>query len=607
MAEAEDVITDAASTPLRLQRLWRRKRPKAPSRSRLPSSRSAWTSWSPPSSAAASIRTAEPPAPPTLLRRLFERSPRARGASRDRRPSHLASAAPCPRAGLARFRTSRCSRPCARARQRNVAGLGPPLERAVYLVLEALAADAQLRACCRAARLAQRRTLPVDATALQKSRDSGRARSRALARRGGAVQRTSGPASCGATRSTRRYRRGGPSPTSGRHATRSSRARRGCASEADDDEDEPGAWMVQTAQPHEQAEDPMGLQRPTDRDESTAAEDFADALSELPEARLVSRRARRKKCCSRTSRLLRRKKRCVAPAARSVSYPEWDYRIGGYRSPGATVRAPAHLPRRRLGRRHAGAARSAGTIRRRFEMLRARRVRLRRQLDGDEIDLEAYIDSHADFRAGLPRGSVCTRRCGRPARHGDPAAHRCQRLHRRWICGSRRVIDVEREALLLVCIALEGWASPMRCWRSPAKGRRGHRAHRQGFDERHGTRSRGASPRSSPNTTRARAPPSATPRAAHARARAPPAAAAAVGRQAQRRRRLRRPLRRRGHAPGRDRSEAAGHLSVLPDHRPAAGDYLPGVFGATQYALLPRPELLPTVLLDWIRRLAGAP
>ena len=36
--------------------------------------------------------------------------------------------------------------------------------------------------------------------------------------------------------------------------------------------------------------------------------------------------------------------------------------------------------------------------------------------------------------------------------------------------------------------------------------------------------------------------------------------------------------------------------------RQAAG-YLPGIFGAHQYALLPRPELLPTVLLDWMRRL----
>lgn len=34
-----------------------------------------------------------------------------------------------------------------------------------------------------------------------------------------------------------------------------------------------------------------------------------------------------------------------------------------------------------------------------------------------------------------------------------------------------------------------------------------------------------------------------------------------------------------------------------------AANYLPKVFGAQQYALLPRPELLPSVLLEWLKRL----
>ncbi len=36
---------------------------------------------------------------------------------------------------------------------------------------------------------------------------------------------------------------------------------------------------------------------------------------------------------------------------------------------------------------------------------------------------------------------------------------------------------------------------------------------------------------------------------------------------------------------------------------PQAANYLPGVFGIGQYSLLPRPELLPTALLEWMRRL----
>src|SRR5690606_37508272 len=40
----------------------------------------------------------------------------------------------------------------------------------------------------------------------------------------------------------------------------------------DEDDDSPGVWMVQTAQPHESAEDPMGMQRPADRDSDDAPE-----------------------------------------------------------------------------------------------------------------------------------------------------------------------------------------------------------------------------------------------------------------------------------------------------------------------------------------------
>lgn len=36
-----------------------------------------------------------------------------------------------------------------------------------------------------------------------------------------------------------------------------------------------------------------------------------------------------------------------------------------------------------------------------------------------------------------------------------------------------------------------------------------------------------------------------------------------------------------------------------------AANYLPLVFGPHHYALLPRPELLPLILLDWLRKLMG--
>ena len=47
--------------------------------------------------------------------------------------------------------------------------------------------------------------------------------------------------------------------------------------------------MIQASQPHAHAEDPFGLQRPTDRDEESAAEAYAESLSDLEPARLVSK------------------------------------------------------------------------------------------------------------------------------------------------------------------------------------------------------------------------------------------------------------------------------------------------------------------------------
>src|SRR5690606_41931064 len=94
-------------------------------------------------------------------------------------------------------------------------------------------------------------------------------------------------------------------------------------------------------------------------------------------------------------------------------------------------------------------------------MARPRRVTRSRQLDGDEIDLHAYIDSYADFRAG---GSL------------SEALYQSRRTAERdlaitllidvsgstdgWVSAERRDIAVEREALLLGCLALDGAGPP---------------------------------------------------------------------------------------------------------------------------------------------------
>lgn len=391
-------------------------------------------------------------------------------------------------------------------------------------------------------------------------------------------------------------------------------ARRPDVTRPDSDENDPkaGMWMVQSAQPHEKAEDPAGMQRPADRGQTSAAEEFADALSELGAAQLVSTPGTPKEVLlsDDAPEVHAKRAQSIPPddMPGEIHYPEWDWRAGAYRELGATVLLlPASnglqqwvddtLASRR-GMLH--------EIRRRFELLRAQRVQKRQQLDGEDIDLEACIDNHADLRAGLS-----------PA----PRVYQTQRHGRRnmailllvdvsgstdgWIAPGRRVIDVEREALLLVCMALEGLSEPYSVIAFSGEGPqavvvRTVKRFDQRYDGAVAQRIAGLEPE---HYTRA---------------------GAAIR-----------------HASMLLMCEPVEHrlLIVLSDGKPndiddyegrygledmrqavteaklqgispfcltvdrQAAHYLPAVFGRGCYALLPRPEQLPTVLLDWLRKL----
>lgn len=235
--------------------------------------------------------------------------------------------------------------------------------------------------------------------------------------------------------------------------------------EDDDEDDNMGPWMIQTDDPHEQAEDPQGLRRPADQDDDSDPDDLADSLSELDQARLVSTPDAAREILISDD----------APSARSadtpeqvavtsgIVYPEWDYRIGAYRQPGATVRFVTPEP---------GAADWAGQIierrgkllrevRRNFEHLRPARQWRRRQADGDEVDIDAFVDAHAERRAGGPINDRLYARV-HPARRdiaiillvdisGSTDA---------WVDADQRIIDVEKEALLIVSEALDVLGDP---------------------------------------------------------------------------------------------------------------------------------------------------
>lgn len=231
----------------------------------------------------------------------------------------------------------------------------------------------------------------------------------------------------------------------------------------DEDDQEPGMWMLQMDDPHEHVEDPMGMQRPLDRGAGDDSEGAADSLSELEEARLVATPERAAEVFVSDS-----PPDALAYAEDSgprlgIRYPEWDYRIQAYRPAGATVwvRRPALGDPAWAAGVMARRRRQFEEVKRRFEGLRPRRMTFHRQRDGEEVDLDAYVDGLADLRAGqpFPEDLYSTTR---PARRdvailllidisGSTDA---------WVGESLRIIDVEKEALLLCCQALDGLGDP---------------------------------------------------------------------------------------------------------------------------------------------------
>jgi nitric oxide reductase NorD protein len=666
VAEAEEVITDVARHATIFARdLWRRHRKDGPG-SGTASLRDVAPRLDLLLSAvfgkAFPLRFAQAPPPATFLTKVFRHSegPRVRdavpatdGCSIWLPPSLLEHPG---LTGLEQFRVLALQQANRAARGGVAAWLTvqDPFERAVLLVLEAQAADVELV-----------RLLPGIRPALQA------VRAMALTRRPspslfpghraqfeGWVQATMAagvesaevlsPAQCveRARAMAAKLRRSGDSPLKGRllyrdlwtgeirqpapssnfvdaagvpndgasAAPRSARlSRRPEVREApeDEDDDKQGAWMVQTALPHEQAEDPAGLQRPVDRDQATAAQELADSLSELPEARLVTTPGRAEEVLLSDEPPESHARLCAAGATaegHALQYPEWDCQMRAYRERGATVHVIAAA---QGGQAWVEATldehrSTANLVKRRFEMLKAQRVRLHQQVEGDEVDLDAYIAGYSTFRAGLPMPQGLYQSC-RQARR-DMAIMLLADVSGStdgWVSTNKRVIDVEREALLLVSIALQGMAEPNAILAFSGEGAHGVIVRVvKSFDEVFGS--------SVAQRISALEPEHYT------RAGAAIRHATGVVMQQPAHHRL---LLMLSDGKPNDVDEYAGRYGA-EDMRQAvtearlqgiqpfcltvdrqAADYLPRVFGAHQYALLPRPELLPTVLLDWMRRL----
>jgi nitric oxide reductase NorD protein len=231
--------------------------------------------------------------------------------------------------------------------------------------------------------------------------------------------------------------------------------------QAEEDEDDRGSgtWMIRPDEPQESVEDPHGLQRPTDGDDYADPEGLGDSLSDLPEARVVRTPGQPREVLRSGDEVPKIPANHVAPPKpHGIVYPEWDYRAGEYRHPGAVVRERSPSPGNAdwVTAALARHSRLVRRVRTRFERMQPRRVRLGRQPDGSEVDIDAFITAAADLQAGVTvDGRLYL--AERPARRELAVALLVDvsASTDAWVSSNRRIVDVEKDALLIVCEALD--------------------------------------------------------------------------------------------------------------------------------------------------------
>ncbi|MBK0399449.1 nitric oxide reductase D protein [Limibaculum sp. M0105] len=136
-------------------------------------------------------------------------------------------------------------------------------------------------------------------------------------------------------------------------------------------------------------------------------------------------------------------------------YPEWDTRTGAYLPAHARVLASPAEPAETAAATDPQAARRIRAVRRQFEALRPRRIPLPGQPDGEELDIEALVRSHADLRA-TGEGTDRIWRATRPQAR-DLAVSILLDVSRSTESAvtGRAVIDIEREALTALAWGLD--------------------------------------------------------------------------------------------------------------------------------------------------------
>jgi nitric oxide reductase NorD protein len=140
-------------------------------------------------------------------------------------------------------------------------------------------------------------------------------------------------------------------------------------------------------------------------------------------------------------------------------YDEWDHKIEDYRPAWCTLRE------QRATRVHEGFVAATfhehggvvSQIRRNFQLMRPERLRkMRFQPDGDDLDLDGLVEHVVDRRARVsPTERVYIKRDKKDRDVATAFLVDMSSSTDRKIDGRKRIIDIEKESLLLMCEALE--------------------------------------------------------------------------------------------------------------------------------------------------------
>lgn len=178
------------------------------------------------------------------------------------------------------------------------------------------------------------------------------------------------------------------------------------------------------------------------------------------------------------------------PGVSGTLYPEWDYRRRAYRQQWCVVSEESSSPANNFAVEPASAA-LARQVRRQFEALRQAAGWNRRRETGEDLDLDAYVDSVADARG-------CGHRSGRIYRertHHRPglavaALLDCSRSTEARV-GAHQVIGIERDAMYVLAEALSAGGDDFGLYAFASDSRLRVRCFRvKGFDEGYGETSR---------------------------------------------------------------------------------------------------------------------